>query len=157
MTQEVYLGGAWRTVDTGEVYLFGAWRRLTYAEAYRDGTWVNLATYTSPVSVSVSPDSASGMAASASPTGVGTNRVTATGSGGLPPYSYAWTLQVNDGGTASTATSPSMAGTSFAKANVPDGTIYNDVWRVTVTDSLGSTAFADITATFSNFSGGFIP
>ncbi|WP_372732236.1 hypothetical protein [Novosphingobium sp.] len=153
MTQEAYLGGAWRTIETGEIYLFGAWRRLTYAEAYLDGEWETIATYTSPVSVTISPASTNGSGAFNGPISVLTSPVTATPSGGLGPYTYAWTNIVNGGGTASSAISPTMATTAFIKPSVPAATGYSDTLRCTVTDSLGRTGSADILAEFLNVGG----
>ena len=81
----------------------------------------------------------------------------ATPAGGFGPYTYAWTLVTNGGGTASVAVNPSNATTSFSKPNVAVGQAFTDTWRVTVTDSTGDTATDDVSVTFSNLStgGGF--
>lgn len=153
MTQEAYIGGAWREVSYGEVYLFGAWRRLLYGEAYIGGNWVNIAAYTSPLTVTITPASTNGSSGDNSPVSVVTPNVTASVSGGLAPYTYAWTNVVNGGGTASSAIQPTMATTAFIKPSVPAATGYTDTLRVTVTDSLGRTGTADISVDFVNVGG----
>lgn len=63
--------------------------------------------------------------------------------GGVAPYTQAWTRQSGDTPTisSSTALNPTWSATvSFDTANV-------STWRVTVTDSVGATAFFDIEVT----------
>jgi len=153
MTQEAFIGGAWRNVEFGEIYLNGAWRRLLFAEAYIGGEWERIATYTSPLTVTITPSSTNGSSGDNSPVSVITPNVTATVSGGLGPFTYAWTNVVNGGGTASYAIQPTMATTAFRKDSVPAFTGYFDTLRVTVTDSLGRTGTADIVAEFTNIGG----
>jgi len=74
----------------------------------------------------------------------------ATPSGGTPGYTYSWTRI--SGSTAITAGSPTSASTSFS-GTVPIGGSISAVFRVTVTDSAGATATADVTVSFSYDSG----
>lgn len=81
--------------------------------------------------------------------GTGVNAIfassTATPSGGVAPYSYLWS-QVS-GGTF-TIDSPTSASTNFRRAgNPPTPSPSSGTYRVTVTDSIGGTAFKDITVT----------
>lgn len=156
MTQEAHIGGAWRTVQAGDAYIFGAWRRLLYAEAYIGGNWETIATYTTPMSVSFTPPFAAGSAASGSPVTVVTNTVTGVVTGGLGPFSYAWSLVSSSGGETSTASSPAFASSFFSKPSVASGEVWGDTFRLTVTDSIGSTASGDLAVSFSNNgAGGF--
>ena len=78
-----------------------------------------------------------------------TNTTTANASGGIPPYSYQW-VRTASTGTPSTASNAAMASTSFTKTNVPNGTLQNDTWQVTVTDAVGQTATDATIVGFSN-------
>lgn len=71
-----------------------------------------------------------------------------TPSGGVGPYTYAWTnISTSSGNTpsvsSSTAQNPSWT------ASVSDGTDSLSTWRVTVTDSGARTASTDITVTLT--------
>lgn len=74
----------------------------------------------------------------------------ATPSGGTPGYTYSWTRI--SGSTAITAGSPTSASTSFS-GTVPVNSVISAVFRVTVTDSVGATATADVTVSFAYDSG----
>lgn len=95
----------------------------------------------SPLSVSLSPTSlyttrvGNGSVTSAA--------VTATASGGTG-YTYAWTLI---SGNSYTINSPAAAATTFT-TTVSVGFFKSGVYRCTVTDSLGRTAYAEITVEF---------
>jgi hypothetical protein len=138
----VRLNGAWRTIDSGKVYLNGAWRTLNYANAYISGSWRKVATFIAQLTLAISPTSVH--ATNSSTTGT----ATATPSGGLGPFTYAWTLVSNSGVTGPQIASPTTASTQFY-GTPTDGSSGSCVFRCTVTDSLGSTATADITATFA--------
>ncbi len=74
----------------------------------------------------------------------------ATPSGGTPGYTYSWTRI--SGSTAITAGSPTSASTSFS-GTVPVSGAISAVFRVTVTDSVGATATADVTVSLTYDSG----
>lgn len=107
------------------------------------GTLRHVGSFIPPLSLSVSPDSASGAAFSGQ---VNTNTVTAVVSGGQAPYSYAWTLVSNTNPGTPFATNPTIATTAFR------GFVEGEaLFRITVTDSLGNTQNAIVSATFTSF------
>lgn len=153
MTFQVLDAGTLRTISAGQVKVAGVMRPLRFIKAMDGGSLRTVATFIQPLTVSA--NDAGGNGDGTEGTTVSTTIAsTATPSGGLGPFTYAWTLIANGGGDASYANTPSAASTTFNKGNVPASQIYADTWRVTVTDSLGSTATADITVTFRNISSG---
>lgn len=77
-----------------------------------------------------------------------TSTTTATPVGGLSPYTYAWTRLSGEG----SPNSPTMATTNFGATIFPVTEF--GFFRVTVTDSVGQTATATVSATFRNLGGG---
>ena len=149
MAIKIVDAGVTRTITAGKVRVAGITRNLLSIKVMDGGTLRTVATFVQPMSVSLSASSVSG-ASQNDP--IYTGSTTATPSGGKGPYSYAWTIQSFEG-VESTALYPSMSSTGFTKS-VPDGDTETDVWRVTVTDSLGSTATATVSARFTNIPGG---
>lgn len=142
----VRVNGAWAEVPSGRVYVNGAWRQIKEARAYISGAWETIATFVPDLSVAISP---SFVSRSITDGGIATtSTVTATPSGGQLPYTYAWT---RIDGTRSTTSAPTSASTTFSCSLAPEDEV-SDTWRVTVTDSFGTTATADILVTFSSIS-----
>lgn len=142
---EARLNGAWRTINTAEAYIGGQWRTLKYAEAYIGGTWRRIVSFVQALSLSLNRAPFFGISSSASP--MTTSSCTATPTGGLAPFTYSWTTLSQSGLTGFTINSPSSASTTFtATVTAGDGhTGFANV-RCTVTDALGTTAHADLTA-----------
>ena len=134
---DAFISGAWRTAKRGEVFVAGSWRRITRAEIYRDGQWRRCLSFAPPMTVSVSPSTASGGYTGRFPASrrVTTQNLTATPVGGTGPYSYAWTVTSG----AATANSPSMAVTTLSAQLAPDSVDVGNV-RVVCTDAQGNTA-----------------
>lgn len=142
---DAFIGGTWRTIKRGEAYIGGKWRTLTHGDAYTDDEWKQVASFVLPLTVSVTDNDLVAFGSSNKPLKVTTPTTTAIPSGGLAPFTYAW-AQLS--GSPSTITSPATATTAFsAIAGVSD---LSATYRVTVTDSLGKTATADVPATFQN-------
>jgi len=108
-----------------------------------------------------------GFGASASPTSLyaststssaTTGSTTVTPSGGVSPYTYAWTLLSGD---TLTVTSPTAASTTFSKTGLAEGDYFFATYRCTVTDSTAGTpltATADVYVTIERPStGGPLP
>jgi hypothetical protein len=136
---DAYTGGAWRSVGSADVYIDGQWRRLTRSEQYVGGAWKTGDRFLIPLTLS-GPADVSGFGYIY----VTTDNATVTTNGGLAPYTYSWTRLSGSYGSPISATS---ATTAFI-ANPPSGSIRTSVFRCTVTDSLGSTATADVTVYF---------
>lgn len=140
--------GITRTITGMLVKHAGSTRRVKSVKVMQGGTLRTVAQFASTLSASVTPSAVVGGAASNFPATVTTQTATATPSGGAAPYTYSW---VNVSGYGS-INRPTQAGTSFT-ATVPTGT-FHGVFRVTITDAIGQTATADVTASFTNYGGG---
>jgi hypothetical protein len=138
--------GAWRTVRSGRIRINNAWRQLTRAFVFQNGAWRQSAVFVEPLTLSVSPATANG--GIIVPGTVTTGSVTATPTGGLAPFTYAW---ARISGDPAAANAPTNATTSFSLF-LNDPVNAEAVFRCTVTDALGSTAAADVTASFQGFS-----
>ena len=149
MSLKVQDAGTLRTITNLYIRTAGGNRRIRTLKVMVGGTLRTVATFADTMSVTVG--GAVGNAYGSGPANVTTNNTTAVVTGGFSPYTYAWSLVSNGGGTASTATNPTSATTAFQKVNVPQDASYTDVWQVTVTDAVGSTATAATSAQFSNF------
>jgi hypothetical protein len=137
--------GAWRTVRSGRIRINNAWRQLTRAAVYHDGAWRQSAVFVEPLTLAAAPPFTDGIIIV--PGTAATGNVTATPSGGLAPFTYAWT---RISGAEASISNPANATTSFSLFMATPGDL-STVFRCTVTDALGSTATADATATFSGF------
>lgn len=107
---------------------------------------------TNPLVVSLNRTSVSGSSTSSNIT---TNSVSATGSGGTSPYTYAWSRVSGD--SSITASSSANRTTSFSRTGCIAGTAYSGVWRCQVTDAAGTIVYSDnvsITITCTAPSGG---
>jgi hypothetical protein len=144
---KIFIAGAWHEVSRRFAFIGGSWRRVTRRLIYIDGAWNTAARFLDPLSVSVSPPSASATVSSHLPA-VGTVYVSATPAGGLAPYTYAWGV-IPDIGPPPTVGAPTSANT-YAYQSIPSGTQYESSLQVTVTDSLGQTASATCPCTFIN-------
>jgi hypothetical protein len=107
-----------------------------------------------PLAVSLNRSSVSGSATTSTIT---TNSVSATGSGGTSPYTYAWSRV--SGNSAITATNANSRSTSFTRSSCVAGTSYSATWRCQVTDSAGTIVYSSnvsvtITCTGGSSSGG---
>jgi hypothetical protein len=146
------LGGEWKTITGGQIYAGGAWRTLVAIQIYSGGTWRQVANFTPP------PSGGTGgtITVAASPNPCGTTRsagiittptCTVTPSGGLAPYTYAWSIL--DGGLATIA-NPTLASTTFTRSSVPPNTEIDEIARCVVTDSLGTQATATVQLFFDH-------
>lgn len=79
-----------------------------------------------------------------------TPSTTVTPTGGLAPYTYAWTWSV--GGTSITIGSPSSATTTFNNGSMTSGSTLTGTAKCTVTDALGQTCIATVAVSLSRVS-----
>lgn len=146
MTMKVRAGGALRTITGFKLKQAGVLRTIIRMRVMDGGVLRQVGLFTSPLSVSAGDIGVKG-------SGEGTLTTafrTAFPQGGLSPFTYLWTLQSSSGTSPSTTSNPTSASTSFTKTNLPGVGSLTDTWRVTVTDSLGATAFTDLSVTFNN-------
>lgn len=146
---EAFTGGTWRTITSAEAYVNGAWQRLQYAEAYVNGAWRTIATFASALSLTINPHDVT------SPTNPMSGSAFAIPSGGVSPFTYAWSLVSSSGLTGITINSPTAANTTItaSTSSTTDGSGGLATVRCVVTDSLGATASATAGVSFALFSG----
>lgn len=122
----------------------GAWRTISQIVDYHSGAWRIVANFSSSMSVALS-------ATALSPNGrnpLTSSSVTATPSGGLAPYAYAWSIVSEDRPGTNVINSPTLA-TTTVTATGPEGTVAC-VIQCDVTDSLGVAATSDpVTISFA--------
>lgn len=103
----------------------------------------------SSVSVSLSPAAVSGLFNDGGTADVTTGSVIATATGGVAPYSYAWSA-VSTNPYTWVITAPTAATTAFTCQSLPEGVVSTRTFQVKVTDAAGMTAVAQIVATARN-------
>jgi hypothetical protein len=103
-----------------------------------------------PVSVALSPsDSVTGYSNTGAAANITTGLVVATPIGGTPSYTYAW-VQVGLSPYTWTITAPTAASTAFTCGSLGPGNTAETMFKVTVTDSLGHTDTATVSAFANN-------
>ncbi len=140
----VNISGVWKDVAAVKVNVDGTWRTVTKIRVNVAGTWKDAGTFVGPLSLDIPSSSVSGTSFGTNP--VRTDNVLATVTGGLGPFTYAWTRLSGSG----SATAPTFAVTRL-QDTVDDYDTTSGVFRCTVTDSLGATAYDDVSATFTNY------
>jgi len=141
--------GTLRTITRGKAKAAGVLRDLREIKVMDGGVLRTVATFADPLFASASPTSVSGTQSSAGVIAVNTGFTTATPTGGRAPFTYFWAAT---SGVAALANTPTSATTNF-RAEIGPGTSVA-TFRVTITDAVGQTATADVTATFNNLGGG---
>jgi hypothetical protein len=100
-------------------------------------------------SVTITPSSVSAYANSGAAANLTTGNAVAAASGGVAPYTYAWT-QILAGANTWTINSPAASTTTFTCQTLPAGSFDEAGFRVTATDATGATAHEDIFASANN-------
>jgi len=93
--------------------------------------------------VDVSPDAVSAYGSSGAAANLTTSSAVATPAGGVAPFTYSW-AQVGTSGYTWIANSPAAASSTFTATSVDAGAVAEATFRVTVTDSVGAKATADV-------------
>lgn len=137
----VKVGGSWVS-SLPSVRVSGAWQDVTEGWVKIAGTWTQFfarvfAFLIAPVDVDGTRSGAGSVTSSATAASV---------IGGVPAYTYAWTYI---SGNSFTINSPAAASTTFTTV-LPAGVLRSGVYRLTVTDSLAASIFADITVTLES-------
>ena len=133
-------GGTLRRVINMKVKELGVLRNLKTMKVMDGGSLRLVANFVQNMSVTITGN-ASNLPNYGNDTGLCTANVT----GGLAPYSYAWTEDSDPDGINATISSPTNAVTKFTRTTSNDGL---SIFRVTVTDALGTTATDTIPATW---------
>ena len=150
MALKIRDAGILRTIKRMRFMDAGALRSIKTLKVMDNGTLRLVATFADALSAVVNPSRVTGTvtASSGAPSAsVPTGLANAVVTGGLAPFSYAWSLLSTDGATPS-ITNPTSASTRFT-CTVPNNETVNASFRVTVTDSTGATTTADCTAGFT--------
>lgn len=145
MPLKAAIGGGEKSAARADIYIGTAKKRIARVEVYAGGAWKVGQVFAPPIALNVTP-SVSGAGSSAGNITVTSAAAFATPVGGTGPYTYAWTKVSGD---TLTVVSPTSAVTSF-RANLGPGIGRIAVYRCTVTDSFGLTAFGDVSVTLSN-------
>lgn len=136
----VRVNGDWKEVESARVRVGGAWKQVSSVRVYVGGAWKDAETFVPALSVTTTGDE---YVSRLGPGTVTTAPVTATPSGGLSPYTYAWTRVSGVG----IINSPTSATTTFSHT-LSNGDDVEGIFRVTVTDGLSSTATANVLVQF---------
>lgn len=148
MALQIRDAGTLRTIKKLTIRQAGVNRSIRTLKIMDGGVLRTVAIFADPLAVTA-PD-VTGRYSSGGSSTITTNASEAVATGGFGPYTYQWALASNGGGNPSGATAYTSASSAFTKTNVPENQTYIDRWKVTVTDSLGSQAEDEISATFTN-------
>lgn len=139
-----FTGSAWSPLQKLQAFHLGAWRQLRTLKAWDGTSWRLIGNFAPALSVTITPSIVSGTSFGGE---AGTTAATATPTGGQAPYTYVWALVSNTNPGTPFATSPASATTPF------EGEVGgNGIFSVTITDALGTTATATVTARFIDIS-----
>ena len=140
---KVRVGGAWKDISGASVRVGGSWRRLQAIKVYADSAWRTVATFASPLDLTLSASTANKTGTNSTVT---TGNITATPSGGQGPFTYAWAKQ--SGGSIS-ATNATSAQSGFRATGMAIDEQRTAVFRCTCTDAFGSSDTADVSVTIT--------
>lgn len=140
MPLKAIVGGVEKDAARAEITINGVQKRVTRIEAWNGSAWKVVQAFVLPMSVNQSPSGTIVTDKIFDLELVISQSVTAVVSGGLAPFTYAWTIL---SGAGVYAASPSMATTTLRKV-MDLGQSVSGTARCTVTDSLGTTVTTDI-------------
>lgn len=130
-----FVSGSWGTIGRARFILGGNARQVTRAVGRISSQWRTVASFYQPLTATAG--NARGNGRSDSPILITANSQ-AVPSNGVPPYSYAWTINSVTAGPTPTLFNANMA-TVAVQTSVPPSTTYTGTLRVVVTDSQGAT------------------
>lgn len=142
--------GVLRPITSLKVKHLGVVRALKTLRVRHGGSLRTIANFV-PFSVGVSPPFASSVAYSATPINMFSGPITCAPNGGIAPFTYAWTKISGD--TLQFVGSSTAPSVEFYQGVGP-GFYYSAVYRCTVTDALGQSAFGETLVVLEN-QGGF--
>lgn len=139
MTIKVRVGGATREITSFKVKVAGTLRTVRTVKVQSGGVLRTVYSSAGDMSAAASAPTVYGSADTAR---VDSDQVTVTPTGGVGPYTYSWARTSGSG----LILTPSFATTSFYINGLTPGQLVSGVFQCTVTDSLGATATASVTA-----------
>lgn len=140
MPLKVATGGAERPASEAFIYIAGAKKRVTRIDAWNGSAWKVVQAFVLPLTLSRAPSGTITTDKVFDLELVISKSITVTPSGGLAPYTYAWTILSGAGVYAAV---PTKATTTLRKT-MSLGQSVSGSARCTVTDSLGTPASIDI-------------
>lgn len=140
MPLKVVVNGTPKDAARMEVTVGGAQKRVTRIEAWNGSAWKVAQAFVTPLTLSRSPTGTIITDRVFDLELVISQTITVTPSGGLAPFSYAWTILSGAGVYAAV---PTMATTTLRKT-MDIGQSVSGTARCTVTDSLGTQSAIDI-------------
>jgi len=147
---KLFANGGWRDGARGSVFVNGAWRTVTRVMAYAGGAWKTAVQFAPPLSVSLPTEY--DVFVTGNPIGFGQAFVGATPSGGLAPFSYAWSIIGGSATPSASLGSPALASTAVNGGAYQSSVEYVQL-SVTVTDAIGQTATGGTIVIFENIWG----
>ena len=145
MPLKVIANGATKDAASAKAVVGNAQKRVTRIDAWNGSAWKVAQSFATSLTLSVTP-TASGTGASSGVVTVSSSTATATPTGGVAPFTYAWTKTSGD---TLTVNSPTNASTTFSAAVGPEE-IKGATYLCTATDSLGSTATGSVNVIITN-------
>lgn len=146
MSIKVRAGGVLRTLTSLKLQIAGATRAIRTVKVMESGVLRTVFSSASPMSMAISPSPV--FALGPVPT-VQSGNVSAIVTGGTGPFSYAWTLIEFDGVATPTIASPTFATTTFSQGGLGFSETATATFQCVATDSLGNTASAQVTVSFT--------
>lgn len=140
MPLKAVVGGVEKDAARAELTVGNAQKRVTRIEAWNGSAWKTVQAFVLPMSVTQSPSGTIVTDKIFDLELVISQSVTAVVSGGLAPFTYAWTILSGPGVTAST---PTKATTTLRITMDPGNNVFGTA-RCTATDSLGTAATVDV-------------
>jgi len=139
------IDGAWRDPGRIRAAAGGTWRIAKRASIYASGNWEQFFVGADPISaIGFTPPTVNASASTVTVNGGTTASIT----GGLAPFTHTWsTVSYSD--NIPTILNGSTASPTFRMIVPLIGDTMTAVFRDTVTDALGQTASADISASFT--------
>lgn len=146
MPLKVIVGSTTKDAARASVYPSTTAKRATRIEAWNGSAWKLVQSFAPPMTLAITPSGVEGSDSQAFPVFVTSDTATATPTGGVGPYTYAWSIA-----SPIFAQTPSAASTAFS-GTVSPGSPLSGTATCTATDSLGTTASATVVVTLRNIS-----
>lgn len=145
---QVRLNGSWPTITSAKAYLNGDWRTLINGKAYVSGTWRDIANFAQALSsLTITPNPANYVSDTSGTFSVSPG---ATPTGGIGPFTYAWSIVTSSGLTGLSLSNAAYATVTFNATVVGgQGSSGTATLSCTATDSLGATATATVAVTLN--------